>query len=350
MSAFGFTMQAPEPARSRVWKFVAIGLATVIVAGFIVGKLFAPPADFEGNGTGEVTVTIVEGDSLRRIGQRLFDAGVVASVDAWVAATEADTRAMSIGPGDYNLRKEMASLQAIELLLDPSSRAVLRLVVREGERVTEIIKNASKLTGIARDEFVAALKQPGAINLPDPANGKPEGYLFPATYEIEKSDTAYDILKMMTARWKQAADELEIKRRAAALGLSVHEIITIASIVEVEAGPEDYAKVAKVIENRLRVPMRLQLDSTVNYALGISKLQLTAEQMNTESAYNTYKVDGLPPGPIGNPGVAAIEAALEPAQGDWLFFVTVDPDTKLTKFAETYEEFLKLKREFQSNV
>ncbi|MEY3277606.1 MAG: hypothetical protein RLZZ426_92 [Actinomycetota bacterium] len=154
----------------------------------------------------------------------------------------------------------------------------------------------------------------------------------------------------MTKRWVEVMAELELTRRAAAAGHTALEILTIASILEVEAGIPDYQKVARVIENRLNKPMRLQLDSTVNYALGISKLQLTTDQMNVESAYNTYQVDGLPPGPIGNPGVAAIEAALEPVDGPWIYFVTVEPDTKLTKFAVTYEDFLKLKREFQANV
>jgi UPF0755 protein len=154
---------------------------------------------------------------------------------------------------------------------------------------------------------------------------------------------------MMTTRWKQMMAETDLKRRAKAAGHSVEEIIIIASILEVEGGPDDYAKIARVIENRLEKPMRLQLDSTVSYALGISEIRLTAKQMNAESDYNTYKNDGLPPGAIGNPGAAAIEAALEPAKGEWLYFVTVDVDKKITKFATTYEDFLKIKAEFNAN-
>jgi UPF0755 protein len=350
MSAFGFPMQAPPPKRIKAWvPFVFIG-SVIAGAIFLIAQVFGPPADFEGNGIGEALVTVEPGDTLSAIGAALVDAGVVASVESWVAATSGDSRALSIGPGDYVMREQMGSRQALELILDPATRKVTKLVVREGERVTEVIKNAAEISGIARDEFVAVLKSPKAYGLPSPAERKPEGYLFPATYEIEKSDTAADILRKMTTRWKEAASEIEIGRRAARLGLSTHEILTVASIVEVEAGPEDYSKVARVIYNRLKIDMRLQLDSTVNYALGISKLQLSADQMNTESAYNTYRVQGLPPGPIGNPGTAAIEAALEPATGSWLYFVTVDPKTKLTKFATSYEEFLRYKREFQNNV
>jgi UPF0755 protein len=208
----------------------------------------------------------------------------------------------------------------------------------------------SAKTSIPRADFVAALKDPASIELSPYAEGKPEGFLFPATYEVSESDDATSILKMLANRWTQMAEEIELVRRARILGYTVFEVMTIASIVEGESGVQDYAKVARVIENRLELPMRLQMDSTVNYALGLKELQLNTEQMNVESAYNTYRVDGLPPGPISNPGVAAIEATLEPAAGAWLYFVSVDPTNKITKFAVTYEDFLVLKREFQANV
>jgi UPF0755 protein len=350
MSVFGFEMKSDEVRTRKPWKYFAAAIALFLVVAIGFANYLKPPADFQGNGTSEVTVTIVAGDTLRKMGVRLLDAGVVASVEAWVAATSSENRATSIGPGDYNLRKEMGARQALELILDPSSRAVFRLVVKEGMRVVDVVKAASEISGIAEDEFLAVLKKPQSYGLPKFANGKPEGFLFPATYEVNKSSTATSILQAMTDRWRDAADEVELTRRAAASGFSVLEIMTIASIVEGEASVSDYSKVSRVIENRLKEPMRLQMDSTVNYALGISELQLTAEQMAVESEYNTYQVDGLPPGPIGNPGVAAIEAALEPASGAWLYFVSVDPKAKITKFAVTYEEFLKLKREFQNNV
>lgn len=350
MTEFGFRFSAGKPRSGRGW-LVLLGLPIVLIAGVVIwAQRFAPPADFAGSGNGEVTVSVVKGDTLTEIGRTLSEAGVVASTEAWVAVVSGNDAATTIGPGDYVLRLRMSARSALELMLDPESRAVLRLVVREGDRLSEVVANAAKLTGIPKDEFYAALRQPAAIGLPSSAGGQPEGYLFPATYEIAESDDAVAILKKMTTRWKQAAEELELTRRAKSVGRSVHEILIIASILEVESAPEDYAKVARVIENRLALPMRLQLDSTVNYALGLSQLQLSAEQLATESEFNTYRVDGLPPTPIGNPGAAAIEAALEPVPGPWLYFVTVDPDTRTTKFAVTYEEFLVLKAEFEANV
>lgn len=349
MSAFGFKMDAAPPRRNKPWLLIGCLIGSLVIVTFLVGRAFNSPDDFVGNGKNEVGITIESGETLTQIGQTLFDAGVVASVDAWVAATNADSRATSIAPGDYNLRTEMAARRALELLLDPASRAVLKLVVREGDRLSEILTAASKLTGFAKDEFVAVLKHPKQYGLSAEANGKPEGFLFPATYEIAKDDTPADILKMMTTRWKQMMVETDLKSRAKSAGHTVEEIIIIASILEVEGGPDDYAKIARVIENRLALPMRLQLDSTISYALGINEIRLTAKQMNAESDYNTYKTDGLPPGAIGNPGVAAIEAALKPAKGKWLYFVTVDLDNKVTKFADNYEDFLKIKAEFNAN-
>lgn len=343
-------MSAPAENRKRAWPWFA-GFLFVILAGmFFLARTLQPAADYAGAGEGQVIIEVESGQTLTQIGQTLLDAEVIASLDAWLGVVTNNQAATSIAPGKYELGIRMSAASALEALLSPASRAVEKVTVREGLRLSEVLDLLAQETGIARKEFVEALKNPTEIELSDYAAGKPEGFLFPATYEYSETDTASDILRMMAVRWSQMADEVELARRARLLGHTVAEIVTIASILEVEAGVEDYAKVARVIENRLALPMRLQLDSTVNYALGIKDLQLNSEQMNVESAYNTYKVDGLPPGPIGNPGQAAIEAALEPAIGDWLYFVTVDPATKLTKFAVTYEEFLVLKREFQANV
>jgi UPF0755 protein len=244
----------------------------------------------------------------------------------------------------------MSSRAALDLLLDPLSRAVKRLTIPEGLRVTEIISLAVQVSGIEKQEFLDVLAEPTSYGLPLIANGNPEGFLFPATYEISKDATATSILSQMTARWFASYESLELSRRASAAGRSVLEIVTIASILEVEGAPVDYAKVARVIENRLDIGMRLQLDSTVNYALGLDELNLTQAQLDTDSPYNTYTSDGLPPGPIGNPGEAALEAALEPAPGPWLYFVTTNIKTQKTEFATTYEEFLVLKRKYLDSV
>jgi UPF0755 protein len=350
MSVFGFKMNEPATTPKRPWILVVSVLVVITLGAFTLAKTLQPAPDFPGDGSGQVSITISAGDTLREIGLNLYDNGVIAGIDAWIAVVNSDERATSVAPGEYNLRAEMSSRSALDLLLDPLSRAVKRMTIPEGLRATEIIDIAAKVSGIEKQDFIDVLSEPTSYGLPTIANGNPEGFLFPATYEIGKDATAASILSQMTARWFASYDSLELSRRASASGHTVLEIITIASILEVEGAPRDYSKVARVIENRLKINMRLQLDSTVNYALGLDKLQLTQDQLDTESPYNTYTSDGLPLGPIGNPGDAAIEAALEPAPGNWLYFVTTNLKTQKTEFAVTYKDFLVLKRKYLDSV
>jgi UPF0755 protein len=140
---------------------------------------------------------------------------------------------------------------------------------------------------------------------------------------------------------------LDLVARAEEIGRTPYEVLIVASLVQAEVLPEDMRKAAAVVYNRLDDDMPLQFDSTVSYALGITELQLSADQLETESEYNTYQNTGLPPTPINSPGEAALEAALDPAKGKWLYFVTVNPDTRETKFARDYDRFLKLKSQLQ---
>lgn len=192
MTEFGFTMNAPAPKSRKPWIVLAGAAVVVALAAFVIAKSLQPPADFEGAGTGEVLVTVVKGDTGRAIGHRLHDAGVIASVEAWLAATANDARATKIAPGDYNMREKMSAADAFALILDPAARAYLKLVIPEGLRVKQIIERASDVSGIPVADFEAALTDAKAIGLPSIANGNPEGFLFPATYEIGKNDKAVD--------------------------------------------------------------------------------------------------------------------------------------------------------------
>jgi len=350
MSVFGFKMNEPVSAPKRPWILIVSVLIVISLGAFTLAKSLQPAADFPGDGSGQVSITIQPGDTLSEIGNNLYSNGVIAGLEAWIAVVKSDERSTSIAPGEYNLRLEMSSRAALDLLLDPLSRAVKRLTIPEGSRVKEVIDLAVQVSGISKQDFEAVLEDPKSYGLPTVANGNPEGFLFPATYEIPKDATAKSILSQMTARWFASYDSLELSRRAAAAGHTVLEIVTIASILEGESTPKDYAKVSRVIENRLKAGMRLQMDSTVNYALGLNEISLTKSQLETKSPYNTYVSYGLPPGPIGNPGDAALEAALEPAPGTWLYFVTTNLKTGETEFATTYEEFLALKRKYLDSV
>jgi len=183
------------------------------------------------------------------------------------------------------------------------------------------------------EEFQAAAADPVALGLPAYANGSLEGFLFPATYDVEPDSAPADVLRQMIARGVQAMTELQIPEDQRLT------VLTKASIVQAEAGSiEDMGKVARVLENRLADGMPLQLDTTVNYANGKSAITTTPQDRQNPSPYNTYLYPGLTPGPISNPGEEALSAVLAPTPGDWRYFVVVDPDTGDTRFAVTGEE------------
>ena len=298
--------------------------------------------DYAGAGSGSVQVTIADGASGRAIGRVLADADVVKTPGAFVSAAAADPRSGSIQPGTYSLRRQMSGQAAVGLLLDPTSRTAERVTVREGLRATEIVALLAKATGRPTADYVKALKKPEALGVPALAKGRAEGWLFPASYEFEPTATATEQLTMMVSQTKKVLAAAGVSERDS------QRLLTIASIAEVEAAtPTDYAKVARTLDTRLRIKMKLQLDSTVSYAVGKRTITTTDAERARKSPYNTYVVTGLPLGPISNPGRAAIDGAVKPATGPWLFFVTVDPTTGETKFATTAAEHARNVAQFQ---
>ena len=236
-------------------------------------------------------------------------------------------------------------------MIDPESRIIDRLLLREGLRFPQSIEAISEATGISEKKLVAAAEG-GKIGLPKYAEDNAEGFLFPATYQLEKGESATDVLSRLVDRWDEAAATIGLEAGAEANGITPYEAMIIASLIQSEGHPEDFDKVARVIYNRLDEATwggtygYLQMDATVNYALGKSDINLTTEELqNTDSPFNTYLNPGLPPTPINSPGEAAMEAALNPADGDWLYYVTVNPDTGETKFTADYNEFLGFKSE-----
>lgn len=296
----------------------------------------------------QVVVVVESGDSLTAVGEKLVEADVVTSVSAFLAAGELEERAASIGPGVYNLVTGLPPGEAIARMLDPAFRAA-PLVLPEGLRLTDTVRLTAEHTGLSEEQLVSALQDGPAIGLPGWALDRPEGFLFPASYDLLPDASATDVWSLMVKRFDIAADEADLVTRARQLGYTPYEVLTVASLVQAEGAPGDFAKVARVAYNRLEQGLPLQFDSTVNYALGTSTLLVTEDMLEVDSPYNTYRVTGLPPTPINSPGQEAIEAALNPEVGDWLYFVTVDPRMLETRFTASYEEFLVFKAEFQQN-
>ena len=309
---------------------------------------FSDPEDYAGPGTGRVLVEVQEGDNATDIGSTLVDEGVVASLEAFTDAARSNPDSTGIQVGFYQLKKEMAATDALDVLVDPANLIQTAVTVPEGLRVEQVVETLAKETDFSAREFRRVLDRPGRLGLPAYAKGNPEGYLFPATYAFRPNDQPVDMLSAMVDRWRQAAEEADLQAAAERLGYSPAELMTVASLVESEANrDQDRGKVARVIYNRLESDETgglLQIDATVNYALGRDLgLALTEEDLDVDSQYNTRKYPGLPPGPIESPGDAAIAAAAHPTEGPWFYYVTVDLDTGETKFTDDYDEFLRFK-------
>jgi UPF0755 protein len=320
-----------------------LALAALVFAGLKVKDMLGGPDDYSGQGTGKVVVEVPEGANGQQIADILAKQDVVKSAEAFYQVSLNDPRAQSIQPGFYQVRKKMSAKAALAALVDKKNRVEGRVAVPEGANVDQIIELIEAGSEISKKDVVAALDKPKSLGLPKDAAGNPEGYLFPATYTVEPGTSATDLLKQMVAKAVDVYASMDIDSRAQRLGYSGAEIITVASLLEREAQRgEDFPKVARVLYNRLDQGMALQLDSTVQY---VSKRKgdvfTTPEERDDPSQYNTYKHPGLPPGPIGSPGEKTIDAALNPAEGSWMYFVTVNLETGETVFSDTNAEHSK---------
>jgi UPF0755 protein len=339
---------------------VLVALVVVLGGAFVVGTKgfhflkdhLSHSADYSGPGHGKVLFEVKQGDSTGTIGRNLKADGVVASVDAFISASDNKN---TIQVGFYQLKKKMAAGDAFKILDNPKNIIKDTVTIPEGLRAVDIVATLAAKTKYSVADFDAALKNTAALGLPSYANGKVEGYLFPSTYGFGPTEKPADMLKDMVDRWKQAAVEDHLTAGAQRVGKTPAEIMTIASLIQAEGRGSDMPKVSRVIYNRLDGPGdqegtngRLQIDATVNYALNRTGVVAVSQaDTQVDSPYNTYLNAGLPPGPINSPGDAAIKAALSPTPGDWYYYVTVNLATGETKFGKTYQDFLNFKDEYR---
>lgn len=337
-----------EPKRRGPWGcLVGLLVLGALIAGaffFLQGPVtaflerFEPPEDYTGTGTGEVVFMINDGDGGATIAANLADEGVVASAEAFVDEVTSRTPTPTFFPGAYRLANEMSAKAALDAILDPANKLENTFVIQEGLWARDAFAAASVATGIPVEDLQAAAADPQALGLPAEATSV-EGFLFPATYTFPPDVTAQEVVQTLVDRSFEALDAAGVPadRR--------WETVIIASLIEREAGSEaDAYKVSRVIRNRLDPAQfdsgLLQFDSTVHYGIGDDSSVETsdAERADPSNVYNTYVHPGLPPGPIGNPGDVAISAALNPADGPWLYFVTVNLETGETVFSATLAE------------
>lgn len=353
--------------------FILIVIGAVFLGSRLWHTVFGPGGDYSGDGKSDVVIQIRDGDSTTAIGQTLEDHKVVATSKVFVTAAEGNAAIQSIQPGFYKMRTEIPAANAVARLADAQNR-VGKLVIPEGRQLDDIqdvktndvtdgiftlISNATcvDLDGDRRCVSKDDLKQEAGdaslteLSVPDWAT-KPvqamgddhrrlEGLIAPGSWDIDPSASPKDILSKLIAASAYQYAQSGLLDTAKSLNMSPYQILTVASLVQREAKPQDFDKVARVIYNRLIAPdhRRLEFDSTVNYSLDRQEVATTDADRARSTPWNTYVREGLPATPICSPGTEALAAAEHPADGDWLYFVTVDLQGT-TLFTRDYPQHL----------
>ena len=321
-----------------------IGIFLFTTSLFLIRSQSTSSPDFAAvtsfNSRPEVIVDIPAGSTGSDIGRLLFEAKVVKSSSAYFRIAVADNRSTKVAPGSHRLTMKISAAQALDQLLDPE-RIPNLIKIYEGGWKSEVIESL-KAYGFSASEVSKAFSE---VTLPKGFKDS-EGLLFPAQYTFAKGTSATQAVQAMVDRFTSESIAQEILKGGK--DYSALELLTIASIVQAEGDTKDYAQVSRVIRNRLKIGMPLQLDSTVHFVKKVrGQIFLSTQSTLINSPYNTYKRYGLPPGPIGSPGVDAMRAALKPAAGDWLFFITVAPGD--TRFTKSIDEFNTWKSLYEKN-
>lgn len=325
----------------KKWQMIVLSLAMTLV----LTSCGVSEKDFEAkdpNATEAVIVEIKSGSTTKSIAAQLEEAGLITKADAFVAKVKEMDAANALKAGKYSFTAAMTVEEIVSAIADGAVFSErVKVVVPEGYEVRQIVDRLLEAGLIDKaafeDELLNGQFDYAFLNGID-RQYKLEGFLFPATYQFPKDATEHQIIDQMLKTFEKHYST-EDMAKATALGMDTNQLITLASIIERETKkPEELATVSSVFHNRLKLPMRLQSCATVQYILGERKEVLSIKDTQIKSPYNTYINDGLPPAPIASPGRAAIEAALNPATTDYLFFVTTNNGDGSHYFAKTLDE------------
>lgn len=353
-----------RPVRKRKRRkgcLIALIIILVLIGGAVTAGVWAmntygdkinelmgwgEPKDYEAGQEGdEVFVTISEGDTGNAISTTLYESGVTKTKEAFYEYLIAEGENPTFYPGVFSLREQMTSAAALAALSDESNRVENSVTIPEGYTAAQAITAIAAATGISEDELNAAAADFTQFGVPAEAPSI-EGFLFPATYTFDPDATAVSALQRLVDETFSRLDKLGVAEE------DRYDVLTLAALIQKESGPstEDMRKISRVFLNRIDDGMLLQSDATVAYGAGSSgTVWTTPEQRGDESnIYNTYVHLGLPAGPISLPGEDAIEAATNPADGTWLYFVAVDLRTGETIFSNTYAEHLVAVKQMQN--
>jgi UPF0755 protein len=329
--------------------FVVAFLAMGAAGGVFAYNYLQGGKDYTGLASNDalekVNVTIPQGASITKIAQILLDNDVIASTKAFINAVNSNNTQKSPSYGTFTLKKRLSGKSALDMLLNKDNLLKIKFVIPEGYTAKQVAEVLKKDPNLKSDEVDKAFKNAPNF-LPAEAKGSLEGWLFPATYEFEFKTTAEEIFKFMINK------TVEILKKHSVSAENYETIINKASIIQREVRhQEDMPKVARVIENRLKIDMPLGIDSVVAYGLNggeSNSLEIPQADLDDPNApYNSRIKIGLPPTPISNPGEDAIAAAITPAEGSWLYFCTTNPDTGETEFLTTESEFNAAKAKYK---
>ncbi len=344
----GVTPPPKKRRKRRIGGWIALGVVLLVFGGIAAGGLWVwntyeaqirelmgweAPKDYEaGLAHGEVFVTVASGDTGASISQTLYDAGVTMTPEAFYDYLIDAGENPPFVPGVFKLQEQMTSAAALAALLDPANKMENTAQLREGLTVDASLEELAAGTGLPIEDFQAAVANPADYGV---TADTLEGWLFPATYTFDPGVTAPQVIQTLVDRTVESLDNAGVPVE------DRHRVLTVASIIQREARfVDDFYKVSRVIENRLNPNNQetfglLQMDSTAQYGYGEmhdGTVSSSAEALADDNPWNTYIHTGLPIGPISNPGDVAIDAAMHPADGDWLYFVTVNHDTGETVF------------------
>jgi UPF0755 protein len=350
---------------------LVVVVATVFLGSRLWHGLFGSPSDYSGNGDSDVVIQVHDGDSTTAIAQTLLDHQVIAAIKGFVDAAHGNAAMQAIQPGFYKVRTEISAATAVERLADPQNR-VGKLTIPEGRQLDDITDAKtndvtagiftliSQATCVSLDgnrkcvaaedlRSAAGAGTPESLKVPQWAikpvtsmgtdHRRLEGLIAPGTWNVDPAGSPSDILASLVDASAAKYTKGGLLDTATAMNLSPYDILVVASLVQREAKPDDFPKVARVIYNRLAVPQRLEFDSTVNYPLDRQEVATTDGDRAKVTPWNTYASDGLPVTPICSPGDVALAAAERPEAGNWLYFVTIDMQGT-TLFTTDYQQHL----------
>lgn len=353
--------RTPPKRRSGALPVVIALVAIIAVVGVVVGVGVGIPAvtslltsESSSYPAGEeVQITIPEGATGDQIASILSENHIIEDPKVYYAAVREQGADMSLKPGDYLFTTGQDPASVVKQLVAGPNVEGVHLTIQEGLTVAQTAARVEEVYGIPADDFIAQAKASNYVGdyafLEGAYDDSLEGFLYPKTYTFSGTPTADQIIRALLDQFETETAALDLANGPA--GLSTQQIVTLASLVERETAVDDERPlVASVIYNRLEANMPLQIDAAIVYARGGGSQAVTYDDLEIDSPYNVYQNTGLTPGPICSPSVSSIEAALSPADTDYLYYVASAASDGTHKFSSTYDEFLANRQEYQDSL